>query len=106
MNQIVVVANFRAKEGAEAQLMEALRTAVRSTVEEEGCLRYALHRSTDDPRNLKMIERWTSSEDLERHLESSHIKTLFSVTAPLLEQPAIISTWQPLTDDLGDLARL
>ncbi len=91
MSEVVVIARFKAKPGKESALENALRAAIDPTHMEAGCIRYALHRSLDDPGAYCFLERWRSRGDLEEHLQRGHVKTLF---AKLHE----LSTGNPLID--------
>jgi len=50
MPEVVVVASFTAKDGREEEAERLLRGAIEPTHAESGCLLYALHRGTQDPR--------------------------------------------------------
>ena len=76
MPEVVVVGSFTANPGKESELAEAFRALVAPTHAEAGCILYALHQGTDDPRRLAFIERWASRESLDAHLESPHVKAI------------------------------
>jgi quinol monooxygenase YgiN len=78
MPEIVVVGSFTAQEGKEAEAAEAMEALMEPTHGEDGCILYALHRGSDDPRRLAYIERWTSREALDGHLASPHIQEILS----------------------------
>jgi quinol monooxygenase YgiN len=78
MPEIVVVGSFTAQEGKETEAVEAFRALMEPTHDEEGCILYALHRGSDDPRRLAFVERWASREALEAHLASTHIQDILS----------------------------
>ena len=73
MSEVVVVGSFKAEPGKEVEALEAFQALVEPTHGEEGCILYALHQGTDDPRNLAFIERWASRESLDAHLKSPHV---------------------------------
>jgi len=77
MSEVVVIAQFKAKPASETALEKALRAAIEPTHLEEGCIRYALHRSVEKPDVYCFVERWRSKADLDEHLKKAHIKTLF-----------------------------
>ena len=62
MSEVVVVGSFIAQPGKEAEGAEAFRALVEPTHDEDGCILYALHHGTDDPRRLAFVERWSSRE--------------------------------------------
>ena len=76
MPEVVVVGSFTANPGKESDLAEAFEALVAPTHREEGCILYALHQGTDDPRRFSFIERWTSAENLDSHLNSPHVKAI------------------------------
>jgi quinol monooxygenase YgiN len=71
---LTVFATITAKPGKEALVEEVLRSYVAPTREEEGCIDYVLHRSLESPHVFMFYENWRSAEDLNRHLESDHIR--------------------------------
>ncbi len=76
MPEVVVVGSFTANAGKESDLAEAFEALVAPTHQEDGCILYALHQGTDDPRRFSFIERWTSREHLDAHLASPHVKAI------------------------------
>lgn len=78
MSEVVVVAIFRAKEGCAAELESAINTSILATHEEEGCVRFALHRDRRDPAALVLVERWRSMEALQEHIPKEHVAALQS----------------------------
>lgn len=71
--QIIVVAQVKAKPGTIAALLAAQTELVHATRAEEGCIRYDLHVSTKDPEQVVFIETWESEEALQRHLDGPAI---------------------------------
>jgi quinol monooxygenase YgiN len=78
MPEIVVVGSFTAQEGKETEAIEAFKALMEPTHDEDGCILYALHRGSDDPRRLAFVERWASREALDAHLASAHIQDILS----------------------------
>lgn len=103
---VVVVARARAREGKEREAEEAFRAVIPPTHQEDGCLRYALHRAIDDPRTLVMIERWSSKEALDRHLATPHVQKLFAALGDIVESAPELLVTEPLSDDFGEKGRL
>ncbi len=85
MAELTVIARVKAKPGKEAELEQALRAVVGPTHAEPGCLRYALHRSTDDAATFVMVERWVSKAALDQHMETPHLKALRGKFKELLD---------------------
>lgn len=91
MGEVVVVAIMTANEGQRDEL-EALakEIVIPSTHDEEGCITFALHRDVRDPSRLAFIERWASSEALEKHLQQPHLAAFREKAGPLNAQPPTI----------------
>ena len=96
MSEVVVVGSFRAQPGKEAEAVQAFRALVEPTHGEEGCVLYALHQGSDDPRRLAFVERWASRELLDAHLESAHIKKVLERVEELFGDSADIVVYEPL----------
>jgi quinol monooxygenase YgiN len=58
--------------------------------QEEGCEQYELFRSLDDPAKVVLLERWTSRELLEKHMEAERGRNRSAVDA-------IVALWAPGT---------
>jgi len=91
MPEVVVVATMTAKPGREADLDAALRGLVEPTHEEDGCIRYALHRALDDPARMIIVERWRSREDLDEHFTRPHMQAVGEQASDLLAEPPQIT---------------
>ena len=78
MSEVVVVGSFTAREGKEAEALEAFEALVEPTHGEEGCILYALHQGAEDPARLAFVERWASREALDAHLASPHIQDVLA----------------------------
>jgi quinol monooxygenase YgiN len=96
MSEVIVVGSFRAQPGKEAEAAEAFRALVEPTHHEEGCILYALHQGSDDPRRLAFIERWASRELLDAHLASAHVKKALERVEELFGDSADIVVYEPL----------
>ena len=96
MSEVVVVGSFRAQPGKEAEAVEAFKALVEPTHREEGCILYALHQGTDDPRRLAFVERWASRELLDAHLASAHVKKALERVEELFGDSADIAVYEPL----------
>ncbi|HEX8157286.1 MAG TPA: putative quinol monooxygenase [Solirubrobacteraceae bacterium] len=96
MSEVVVVGSFTAQPGKEAEAVEAFKALVEPTHREEGCILYALHQGTDDPRRLAFIERWASRDLLNTHLESEHVKKILERIEEIFGDKADIVVYEPL----------
>jgi quinol monooxygenase YgiN len=96
MGEVVVVGSFTARAGKEQEAEDALRSLVEPTHDEQGCILYALHRGTDDPRRLTFIERWDSREALDAHLSSPHVEAVLARAEGLFGDSAEIVVYEAL----------
>lgn len=88
--QVTVVALVKLRPGAEEAAVEVLRPVIEQTHDEEGCVKYALHRSTADPLQLVLVELWRSQADLDAHFQKPYMGELFTNLADhIAEAPAI-----------------
>lgn len=96
MPEIVVVGSFTAKEGKEADAVEAFTALMAPTHDEDGCILYALHQGADDPRRLAFVERWASREALNAHLASAHVQDILSQAPDLFSDGGDIVVYNAL----------
>jgi quinol monooxygenase YgiN len=73
---LITVARFEPQPEHAAAVEEALREAVRAAHREPGCLLYALHRTSDDPPALVMIEGWGDAEAAAAHVAGPGVRQL------------------------------
>jgi quinol monooxygenase YgiN len=90
VGEIVVVGVFTAKAGKEAEFEGALRALIKKAHEEPGCVRYALHRSLDDPAKLVMVERWASREALDEHVTRPYMRDAAGLGELLAGMPVMV----------------
>ncbi len=69
---VALVVMMHAKPGQELLLQAELTALVRPTRNEEGCLLYDLHRSTDVPGDFLFYEIWASREAHAAHKQTPH----------------------------------
>jgi quinol monooxygenase YgiN len=103
---VIVVATITPQPGKETEVEEALRHAVRVVHHEDGCLRYALHRTLDEPARFVMIEKWTSDEALREHGRSAALVELGERLKSLLAGPTDVVRLAALPDGDAELGRL
>ncbi|WGK69055.1 putative quinol monooxygenase [Candidatus Haliotispira prima] len=80
--QIVVIAEFVAKDGEEQQLIDNLFALVEPTHQEGGCIRYELNQDLDRPQVITFIEKWHSRETLDQHIAKPYIQNFFNGAGP------------------------
>jgi quinol monooxygenase YgiN len=58
-----------------ADFASACRVVQANSYQEEGCEQYELFQSVDDPDKLELLERWSSQELLDKHMEAEHARS-------------------------------
>jgi quinol monooxygenase YgiN len=85
MSEIVVVARANAQPGREDEMERALVANAKDSRAEAGCISYAVLRG--DNGLFMTLERWKSKADLDQHMQTPHVQTLFGALRPLLAGP-------------------
>ena len=89
----IVVARLRARRGMEERLRRELFSLVPRVRTEEGCVRYDLHRSADDPSLFLFYEIWSCREAWEKHMDGLLLRSFAEAAADLLDGPIDITLW-------------
>lgn len=74
MSQVTVIARIEIREGQVDLAKTELMKLVPPTLEEEGCINYNLYQDRTEENLFFFYENWQSDADLDRHLESDHLK--------------------------------
>ena len=83
----VVIAHYRACDGAESQVADALAAMVEPTRAEPGNLEYRVCRSASDPAVFALYEEYVDQAAFTAHLESAHFaRWLLAGTLPFLAE--------------------
>ena len=86
----VVCADWRAAEGNEADVFEALRALTGPSRQEPGNVCYHAYRNPAEPRVFRLFEIYTDEPAFKAHLASDHFKQFgIGKALPLLEDRAI-----------------
>ena len=85
MAHLTVVATLKARLGQERALLSALQGLLGPTRAEQGCIRYDLHRSADEPGTFLFHETWESRPLWEAHMQSPHLAAFGEVQGDLAE---------------------
>ena len=80
---LIVAAEVGVEEGAVETVRDALLAMETETRKEPGCLTYAFSVDINDPRTLRIIERWESMEALEAHFKTPHMAAFRSAIAKI-----------------------
>src|SRR4029453_176849 len=91
---VVVTAYFRPLPGQHDRVVEALRPAIAAVHDEPGCELYAIHDAPDG--TIVMIEKWTSTDELDEHGRGEAVRILNAALEGLLKSPVDVSRLTPL----------
>lgn len=69
-----IIVRRKLKEGTIEQYLKCTEKAVAETRKEQGCIRYELCQSKEDPLQFAMFECWESQEHFNAHFETPHFK--------------------------------
>jgi quinol monooxygenase YgiN len=90
VGDVVVVATFHVDPERVEEFLTLLERVTTATHAEEGCLKYACVRATDEPGRLAIVERWRSAADLGAHSRSAHIAEFRAAIEELqIERPDV-----------------
>jgi quinol monooxygenase YgiN len=64
-----LVVTFMAQPDKGEAFADAFAPVIKEVQQEKGCEQYELFRSAENPEKLVLLERWTTAEDLDAHLE-------------------------------------
>jgi quinol monooxygenase YgiN len=85
--KVVVIATIQVRPGSEDEALAAFSASIPPTHAEDGCLGYALHQDRADPTRFVLVEQWTSTEALDAHARTPHLKELFGAVGSLVVGP-------------------
>ena len=66
------------------ELTSILRSLVRETRKEHGCISYQLLQNKADPGDFTFVEEWESDSAIDAHFITAHMQDAFSKAASLL----------------------
>ena len=88
---IRLIVTFKARPGKAQDFAEAFKPGRAITLEEKGCEQYQLFQALDEPDTLVLLERWTTAEDLDAHMQAMQARggsatSQYSAGPPTLER--------------------
>ena len=88
---IRLVVTFKAQPGKAQDFAAAFAPVMAITHAEKGCEQYQLFQALDEPDTLVLLERWTTAEDLDAHMQAMQARGgsptgQFSAGPPALER--------------------
>jgi quinol monooxygenase YgiN len=93
---LIVIATAKAKPGKEAALGAALGDVAGPTRAQPGAVSWTLYRAGA---TFVAVERWSSRELHDRHLQGAHVQVLMGRMADLLAEPPSIIEHDIVVDD-------
>jgi quinol monooxygenase YgiN len=93
---LTVVAVIVAQPGKEEVVRGALVALVPPTLQEQGCLSYALSESAAAPGTFVTVETWRAQADLDAHLGTPHVQAAFAAAGDSLAAAPAIHPLVPL----------
>ncbi|GAA5443588.1 hypothetical protein Misp06_01765 [Microbulbifer sp. NBRC 101763] len=92
-SHLFIIAKISPKAEFFEQAKRAILSIVPNTLEEEGCLQFAVHQ---DKKSLFLYEEWCSQEDLDRHYAMPYIVPIFEAYKDWLKEPVEINKLERL----------
>lgn len=85
IRHVITIRVAPGKAGEFASVFKAVQATARA---EEGCEQYELFQGVDDPDTMVLLERWTSQELLDRHMEAERSRDSAAMDA-------LVALWAP-----------
>lgn len=92
-NCLTVLAQFEAKPGKERELEEMLTSLIAPTLQEDGCIKYDLHKSKNNPSHFLFYEKWTDETAFSKHINSTHVNKFQNEKEEVLARPFEVTFW-------------
>lgn len=96
MGACYVTAMFTALPGKEEALLEATLENIPKVRSEQGCIRYDLHRSVDNPEQFLFYESWESRAALAAHARSPHMLAYANRVKELRAGESDVRIWEAI----------
>ena len=85
-----MIATMKVKPGDEERALEILRGVIAASHTEDGCVKYTLHRASNEPGAFAIVEKWRSQADLDSHFKEPHMAPIADALELLAEPPQIL----------------
>ncbi|MDR1029163.1 MAG: antibiotic biosynthesis monooxygenase [Clostridiales Family XIII bacterium] len=93
---IKVVAKNVLKDGTKDRVLELLEEMIAKTRQENGCIKYELYESTEDPNTLTFIEEWEDADKLAAHMKTEHFRRIIPAVGAFKAQDDAVDVYTPL----------
>ena len=94
MSRVFVAARIFPKPGKADAVIEVLQGVIPLVRAEDGCLKYDLHVSMDEPAVLLYYEIWRDDDAFKAHTKAPHLAEMRGKIADLLEKPNEVKLWR------------
>jgi quinol monooxygenase YgiN len=92
---IYVVATLTVKPETRAELIAGAVACIAETRKETGNLAYDMHESVTDPAKMVFVEQWETTEALEPHRKSDHMRAFGRIVVNCVTAPPRIEVITP-----------
>jgi len=89
--ELVIIARFRARQGQEASVAQAISEVALPTKAEPDCKYYGAYRSMREPALFFIVSRWSDEAAFERHAQLPHTVKFLERVEALIDHPLDIS---------------
>lgn len=96
--KVTVVARMKAKKGMEENVKKVLLSLVSPSRADTGCVNYDLHQSAEDKSIFIFYENWTSKDNLDKHLQTPHLKAFIEKAENILAEPVEITLLEMISE--------
>ena len=86
MQEVILVAQIRAKQNKYIELKQELTSLVKQTQTEPGCQQFELHQAEQDPHLFVLWECFTTQSTFELHMQQPYTKNYFELIKPNLTE--------------------
>lgn len=94
----IMVVSLKIKEGTAAKFEAAFAKGRAGTRKEKGNLIYEMSRSTKNPTEYIVYERWTNFAALQAHLKAPHLTAMLAQVGDMLDGPPSVKVFLPAGD--------
>ena len=88
--EVTVVATVKVRPEHEDWAGGILDGVITVSHAEEGCVKYTLHRATNQPGAFSIVEVWRSQDDLDAHFKEPHLAPIAQALEMLTGPPQIL----------------
>lgn len=91
---VIVIAVATALPEHRAALAQQLAATAIVSRTDPGCLTYSFYADVGNPDSFASIEQWESREDLDAHLQTSHVAELLGALSHMVSAPPVVTVYE------------